>query len=118
MLNSEIVQFNVQRKAAIIAKSKFVGTPKIREQFVVRCDSKRPFDSKAINRHTGQFEKGVVVNFQDLSGNLIVWFASASTGELEVGKYYVVEGSVKDHMPSIKWGNQTLINRVKVIHEY
>lgn len=119
MLNSEIVKFNTERRTAILAKSKFVGVVKTRCQFLVRCDSKRAFNSRFATGPNGEPHKGSVINFQDLSGNLIVWFASSGKkDDLEVGKYYYVEASVKSHEPSAKWGNQTRVNRLTVLHEY
>ena len=89
-----------------LKNSKHVGEVKKRGEFTVVVDGEHTFDSA--------YGAVTLYRMRDMAGNVLVWWTGA--GKLDVGKTYVLTGTVKEHSV-YKEINQTVLTRCKIDHE-
>jgi len=111
-------EIEYRRRAASESGSQFVGTEKRREAFTLTVSRITPLE--------GNYGVTHLHKFLDQAGNVVVWFAtnagvvpfkwadgSTQYKEMEVGKTYVLKGTVKRH-EEYKGIKQTTLSRCKV----
>ena len=89
-----------------LKNSKHVGEIKARREFTVVVDGEHTFDAA--------YGSVTLYRMRDMEGNVLTWWTGA--GSLDVGKTYVLVGTVKKH-DVYKEINQTVLTRCKVDHE-
>jgi len=88
------------------AQSRHVGEVGKRQDFTLTLTFTTSWES--------QFGTTTLYKFTDEDGNVFSWFSSRSIRELEIGKAFMVKGTVKAH-EHYKGQAQTIITRCKVL---
>jgi hypothetical protein len=70
-----------------------------------------------ITKFPGDYGTVSVMNFKDLEGRKVVWFASSEVDEnyWKVGETFKIKATIKDFKNDVRFGKQTLITRARRI---